>query len=75
LHLPAFKEYGNENADKYIEWFLPFAYEFKRVLADKNSLRVLIQLGLLQRFCNVDGFVLKLMRITLSAVVTDLVNS
>jgi site-specific DNA-methyltransferase (cytosine-N4-specific) len=31
------KEYGNENAEKYIEWFLPFAYEFKRVLADNGS--------------------------------------
>lgn len=32
------KEYGNETVEKYIEWFLPFAYEFKRVLADNGSL-------------------------------------
>ena len=31
------KEYGNETAEKYIEWFLPFACEFKRVLADNGS--------------------------------------
>ena len=32
------KEYGNESAEKYIEWFLPFAHEFKRVLAPDGSL-------------------------------------
>ena len=31
------KEYGNESAEKYIEWFLPFANEFKRVLVDNGS--------------------------------------
>ncbi|BCL36223.1 DNA-methyltransferase [Nostoc sp. MS1] len=31
------KEYGNESAEKYIEWFLPFAYEFKRVLTEQGS--------------------------------------
>ena len=31
------KEYGNESAEKYIEWFLPFAREFKRVLALDGS--------------------------------------
>ncbi|MDJ0693316.1 MAG: site-specific DNA-methyltransferase [Mastigocoleus sp. MO_167.B18] len=31
------KEYGNESAEKYIEWFLPFAREFKRVLAPDGS--------------------------------------
>jgi len=31
------KEYGNETAKKYIEWFLPFADQFKRVLADNGS--------------------------------------
>ncbi|MDY6897560.1 MAG: site-specific DNA-methyltransferase [Cyanobacteriota bacterium] len=31
------KEYGNESADKYIDWFLPFADEFKRVLVDDGS--------------------------------------
>ncbi len=31
------KEYGNESAEKYIEWFLPFAHEFKRVLAPDGS--------------------------------------
>lgn len=34
------KEYGNETAEKYIEWFLPFADEFKSVLGD-NGLLVL----------------------------------
>jgi hypothetical protein len=31
------KEYGNENKDKYVEWFLPFAQEIYRVLADDGS--------------------------------------
>jgi site-specific DNA-methyltransferase (cytosine-N4-specific) len=31
------KEYGNESAAKYVQWFLPFAQEFKRVLAEDGS--------------------------------------
>ncbi len=31
------KEYGNENQDRYIEWFLPFAREVNRVLTDDGS--------------------------------------
>ena len=31
------KEYGNEHKDNYIEWFLPFAQEIHRVLADDGS--------------------------------------
>ncbi len=31
------KEYGNVNQDKYIEWFLPFAYEIKRILKPEGS--------------------------------------
>jgi DNA modification methylase len=31
------KEYGNEHKDKYVEWFLPFAREIHRVLADDGS--------------------------------------
>ena len=31
------KAYGNETKDKYIEWFLPFAREILRVLADDGS--------------------------------------
>jgi site-specific DNA-methyltransferase (cytosine-N4-specific) len=34
------KEYGNESAEKYVNWFLPFAYEFKRVLTNNGSLVV-----------------------------------
>ncbi|GAI97216.1 unnamed protein product, partial [marine sediment metagenome] len=26
------KEYGNVDQEKYVEWFLPFAHEIKRVL-------------------------------------------
>lgn len=37
------KEYGNETAEKYVNWFLPFAYEFKRVLTNDGSL--VIDLG------------------------------
>lgn len=66
------KEYGNETAEKYIEWFLPFAYEFKRVLADNgsfvldlggaylpgNPVRSIYQYELLVRLCKEVGFFL-----------------
>jgi DNA modification methylase len=66
------KEYGNESADKYIEWFLPFAYEFKRVLTDNGSfvldlggaylpghpVRSIYQYELLVRLCKEVGFFL-----------------
>lgn len=32
------KEYGNVDADKYLEWFRPFAKEFQRVLNPRGSL-------------------------------------
>ncbi|MEO3946212.1 site-specific DNA-methyltransferase [Gorillibacterium sp. CAU 1737] len=32
------KQYGNEDADKYCDWFRPFAEGFKRVLKDTGSL-------------------------------------
>lgn len=31
------KEYGNEPLDKYLEWFMPFCLEIKRVLKDTGS--------------------------------------
>jgi len=31
------KEYGNKNKKEYIEWFLPFAQEIRRVLCDDGS--------------------------------------
>lgn len=31
------KEYGNASQDRYVEWFLPFAREVLRVLADDGS--------------------------------------
>ncbi|WP_193199530.1 site-specific DNA-methyltransferase [Nostoc sp. MG11] len=66
------KEYGNESAEKYIEWFLPFAYEFKRVLTDNgsfildlggaylpgNPVRSIYQYELLVRLCKEVGFCL-----------------
>jgi site-specific DNA-methyltransferase (cytosine-N4-specific) len=66
------KEYGNESAEKYIEWFLPFAYEFKRVLVDNgsfvldlggaylpgNPIRTIYQYELLVRLCKEVGFFL-----------------
>ncbi|WP_315788648.1 site-specific DNA-methyltransferase [Fischerella sp. JS2] len=66
------KEYGNQSAEKYIEWFLPFAYEFKRVLADDgsfildlggaylpgNPVRSIYQYELLIRLCKEVGFFL-----------------
>ncbi|OUM89020.1 DNA-methyltransferase [Parageobacillus thermoglucosidasius] len=32
------KQYGNEDADKYCDWFRPFAEGFKRVLKESGSL-------------------------------------
>ena len=32
------KEYGNADADEYLDWFKPFAAEFHRVLKDTGSL-------------------------------------
>ncbi len=32
------KDYGNVSADEYIDWFRPFAEQFKRVLKDTGSL-------------------------------------
>lgn len=32
------KEYGNVEADQYLDWFKPFAAQFKRVLKDTGSL-------------------------------------
>ena len=26
------KEYGNKSSEEYVEWFMPFAKEFKRIL-------------------------------------------
>ncbi len=66
------KEYGNESADKYIEWFLPFADEFKRVLTINgsfvldlggaylpgNPIRSIYQYELLVRLCKEVGFYL-----------------
>ncbi len=66
------KEYGNENAERYVEWFLPFAREFKRVLADDGSfvldlggaylpghpVRSIYQFDLLIRLCKEVGFFL-----------------
>jgi DNA modification methylase len=31
------KEYGNAAKHEYVEWFLPFAYEIRRILADDGS--------------------------------------
>ena len=31
------KKYGNEDSNLYLDWFRPFAYEFKRVIADNGS--------------------------------------
>lgn len=66
------KEYGNETAEKYVNWFLQFAYEFKRVLTNDGSLiidlggaylpgypvRSIYQYELLVRLCKEVGFFL-----------------
>ncbi len=66
------KEYGNESAEKYIEWFLPFADQFKRVLVENgsfvldlggaylpgNPIRSIYQYELLVKLCKEVGFYL-----------------
>jgi len=66
------KEYGNKDADEYVEWFLGFAREFKRVLKEDGSLvidlggaylpgypvRAVYQFELLVRLCKEEGFFL-----------------
>lgn len=32
------KDYGNEDADRYLDWFRPFAEQFRRLLKDSGSL-------------------------------------
>ncbi|QOV24067.1 DNA-methyltransferase [Anabaenopsis elenkinii] len=66
------KAYGNQTPEKYLEWFLPFAEEFKRVLSDDGSLildlggaylrghpvRSIYQYELLVKLCKEMGFFL-----------------
>ena len=66
------KEYGNKSAEEYVDWFLEFAKEFKRVLKDDGSLVVdlggaylpgspiksIYQFELLVRLCKELGFFL-----------------
>lgn len=66
------KEYGNASADEYIEWFMPFAKEFFRLLTADGSLvidlggaylpghpvRSIYQFELLVRICKELGFFL-----------------
>lgn len=64
------KEYGNEASEHYVEWFMGFAREFKRILAEDGSfvvdlggaylpghpVRSLYQYELLLRLCKELGF-------------------
>jgi len=66
------KEYGNKNADEYVDWFLEFARQFRRILTDDGSLvvdlggaylpgtpvRAVYQFELLVRLCKELGFFL-----------------
>ena len=66
------KEYGNKSAEEYVEWFLGFAKEFKRILKDDGSfvldlggaylpgfpVRAIYQFELLVRLCKELGFFL-----------------
>lgn len=66
------KEYGNKSADDYVDWFMRFAPDFRRVLADDGSLvidlggaylpgkpiRSIYQFDLLVRLCKEAGFFL-----------------
>lgn len=66
------KEYGNKSAEEYVEWFLEFARQFKRILKSDGSLvvdlggaylpgypvRSIYQFELLVRLCKEQGFFL-----------------
>ncbi len=66
------KEYGNKDADEYVDWFLEFAKHFKRILKDDGSfvvdlggaylpghpVRAIYQFELLVRLCKELGFFL-----------------
>lgn len=66
------KAYGNKASDEYIEWFLPFARQIKRILKDDGSfivdlggaylpghpIRSIYQYELLVRLCREEGFFL-----------------
>jgi DNA modification methylase len=66
------KEYGNKSAEEYVEWFLNFARQFKRILRDDGSLvidlggaylpgypvRAIYQFELLVRLCKELGYFL-----------------
>lgn len=66
------KEYGNASADEYVDWFLGFAAEFRRVLKARGSfildlggaylpgapVRSIYQYELLVRLCREAGFFL-----------------
>ena len=66
------KEYGNKSADEYVEWFLGFARQFKRILKDDGSfvvdlggaylpgypVRAIYQFELLVHLCKEMGFFL-----------------
>ncbi len=66
------KEYGNKAPDEYVEWFMPFAKEFKRIIKDDGSIVIdiggswtkgtptknLYQYELLLRMCSELGFYL-----------------
>jgi site-specific DNA-methyltransferase (cytosine-N4-specific) len=66
------KEYGNKSSDEYVDWFLKFAYEFKRVMSKDGSfvidlggaylpnhpVRSIYQYELLVKLCKEVGFYL-----------------
>jgi site-specific DNA-methyltransferase (cytosine-N4-specific) len=66
------KEYGNETEDKYVDWFLQFSAEFKRIITDDgsfvvdlggaylpgNPVRSIYQYELLIKLCREQGFFL-----------------
>lgn len=66
------KAYGNKSSDEYIEWFLPFARQIKRILTNTGSfvvdlggaylpghpVRSIYQYELLVRLCREEGFFL-----------------
>lgn len=66
------KEYGNEDADRYVEWFMPFSEQIHRIVKDDGSfvldlggaylpgapVRSIYQFELLVKLCREKGFYL-----------------
>jgi DNA modification methylase len=68
------KKYGNVDADKYLDWFKPFAKEFYRVLTNNGSLVIDIGGSWVQGLPIRSLYHFKLLIITRRTLVTSVVS-